>query len=395
MKLSDIFIRNNKIIISAVSFPFFIKLFSGLVGLVHVGYLVIMYFSGMRYLALFNVLSVLIYSFCFFYCTKPSRVSLVFYLSFSEIILFVSLTTLLMMNVGFFCILLLILIPLAFLLSFWQKAIYEKRLFRTSLMVCFVILVFFLSVLKITIFPGTGLYIISVVSQNILNVYTAAITVASFIISSIAFTTVSTSENEKRDDKYEDLSLKLIAALSQSVEAKDEYTKGHSSRVAKYSRMIATKSGWSEEDQKKVYYAGLLHDVGKIGIADEIINKKGRLTDEEFEKIKTHTIIGERILKDIKDFPEFLVAAKSHHERYDGRGYPEHLIGEMIPDIARIIGVADSYDAMTSNRSYRSVMPQEAVREQIQNGLGTQFDPFYGRIMLEIIAEDKGYLLHE
>ncbi len=149
----------------------------------------------------------------------------------------------------------------------------------------------------------------------------------------------------------------------------------------------------SEEDD--IYMMGLLHDVGKIGIPDEVINKPGRLTDEEFALIKKHPSIGAKILENIEEMPELVSGAKWHHERFDGRGYPEGLSGKDIPEQARIIAVADAYDAMTSNRSYRGALPQEKVREQIESGKGTQFDPQFADIMLAMIDEDTDYKMQD
>ena len=139
----------------------------------------------------------------------------------------------------------------------------------------------------------------------------------------------------------------------------------------------------------------MLHDIGKIGIPREIINKPSRLTDEEYEIIKTHPAIGGNILKEISEIPDIAIGARWHHERYDGKGYPDGLSGTEIPEIARIIGVADSYDAMTSKRSYRGVLPQEVVAGELQKGKGSQFDPQIAEIMLELIREDEDYSMHE
>lgn len=187
----------------------------------------------------------------------------------------------------------------------------------------------------------------------------------------------------------------VVQALTEAIDAKDTYTNGHSGRVAKYSREIAKRAGLSEKTQKEIYMMALVHDVGKIGVPDAVINKRGSLTDEEFGEIKTHTVTGERILGSIADMPELAVGAHLHHERIDGKGYPEGLTGAHIPAAARIIAVADAYDAMSSNRSYRDAMPQARVREEIERGLGTQFDPKFGKIMLEMIDEDKEYRLRE
>ncbi len=186
-----------------------------------------------------------------------------------------------------------------------------------------------------------------------------------------------------------------ILALANTIDAKDPYTSGHSVRVADYSRTISKLSGDSKEYQNSIYYSGLLHDIGKIGIPIEIIDKTSRLSDDEYEKIKQHPIIGAKILSYIKDFPELAYGAHYHHERYDGTGYPEGLKGEEIPRQARIIGIADAYDSMTSRRSYRDCLPQDVVREQIERGSGTQFDPQFARILLKMIDMDKDYRMRQ
>ncbi len=191
------------------------------------------------------------------------------------------------------------------------------------------------------------------------------------------------------------MSMQTVKTLARAIDAKDSYTNGHSSRVAKYSVMLGKRLGFDEERLARLQYVALLHDVGKIGIADSILNKKGKLTDEEYAIIKSHSTIGARILSDITEIPDVAVGAKYHHERFDGKGYPVGLKGEEIPFIARIIAVADSYDAMTSQRSYRSALPQGVVREEIERCSGTQFDPRVARLMLEIIDEDRNYELRD
>ncbi len=204
-----------------------------------------------------------------------------------------------------------------------------------------------------------------------------------------------TRELKDQQAKKEELLKKTVAALSETVDAKDRYTSGHSKRVAMYSKLIARRMGKEEWELDEIYNAGLLHDVGKIRVPEEIINKPGKLTDEEFELIKLHPVSGYHILKEISEDHFYADGAHFHHERYDGKGYPNGLAGESIPEIARIIGVADSYDAMASNRSYREALPQEVVREEIIKGRGTQFDPKIADIMLQMIDEDKEYLLKQ
>ena len=184
-------------------------------------------------------------------------------------------------------------------------------------------------------------------------------------------------------------------ALVSAIDAKDEYSRGHSQRVADYSERIAKFMGKSEEDCRKIYYAALLHDVGKIGISDAIINKDGEPTEEEYKIIMQHPIIGEQILSSITEYPYLSIGARYHHERYDGLGYPEGLKGDDIPEIARIIAVADTYDAMTSCRSYRDALPQLVAREEIVKGSGTQFDPYFVRIMQHVIDLDLEYIERE
>ncbi len=185
------------------------------------------------------------------------------------------------------------------------------------------------------------------------------------------------------------------SALATAIDAKDKYTHGHSRRVAEYSKKIAEIYGKSESDCRNIYLVGLLHDVGKIGIPDGIINKGGRLNDDEFDLIKKHPSIGAEILKNIDLAPNISIGARYHHERYDGKGYPEGLKGENIPEIARIIAVADAYDAMTSRRSYRDSLPQSVVREEIIKGSGTQFDPAFAKIMIGLIDSDTYYQLRQ
>lgn len=206
---------------------------------------------------------------------------------------------------------------------------------------------------------------------------------------------ISSECNQLMTSRFENLASQSIIALSNAVEAKDIYTKGHSQRVAKYSRMIAKRMGMDREKQSEIYYIGLLHDIGKIGVRDTVINKNGRLTEEEYEEIKRHPVVGYDILKNITEIPDISMGAKWHHEKYDGSGYPDGLKGEEIPLIARIIAVADAYDAMTSTRSYRDVLPQKVVREEIEKNLGKQFAPDIAKIMLDIIDEDVYYKLNK
>ncbi|MGN0160573.1 MAG: HD domain-containing phosphohydrolase [Lachnospiraceae bacterium] len=204
-----------------------------------------------------------------------------------------------------------------------------------------------------------------------------------------------TQEVMKQHEKLKRISMQIVETLSGAIDAKDTYTNGHSTRVAEYSKEIARRAGFSEERQNDIYMMGLLHDVGKIGIPDAIINKPAKLSDEEFAVIKNHPVLGEKILRNITEFPQLSTGARWHHERYDGKGYPDGISGEEIPEEARIIAVADSYDAMSSRRSYRNALPQEQVYNEVKKGEGTQFDPRFAEIMLSMMEEDTDYHMKE
>ena len=200
---------------------------------------------------------------------------------------------------------------------------------------------------------------------------------------------------ENRRESVERLSWQMVQALANTIDAKDSYTNGHSTRVAQYSVMLAEKMGYEGEKLEQLQYAAMLHDIGKIGVPREIINKPSKLTDDEYAIIKTHPAIGENILKEVSEIPDIAIGARWHHERFDGRGYPDGLKGMEIPELARIIGVADAYDAMTSKRSYRDVLPQEVVIGELEKGKSTQFDPEIAELMIELIKEDTEYTMHE
>ena len=199
------------------------------------------------------------------------------------------------------------------------------------------------------------------------------------------------SEVEQKTRENKDLFLQVVSSLAAAIDTKDEYTKGHSSRVAEYARMIAKRSGFPDARQDEIYMLGLLHDVGKIGIPVGLLNKPGTLTDEEFAQIRKHSAMGASILKNIENNPKFEQCAMYHHERYDGSGYPSGLKGTEIPEEARIIAVADAYDAMSSDRSYRSHLTQDEIKNELELGMGTQFDPKFAGVMLAIVEEDTEY----
>lgn len=201
--------------------------------------------------------------------------------------------------------------------------------------------------------------------------------------------------NSQLAQANERITLQSMYTLAKTIDAKDKYTNGHSMRVAKYAGMIASRMGLDDEKVEEITNMAMLHDIGKIGVPDAIINKPSNLSGEEYDIIKGHPGIGSDILSEMPEIKEIGVGARWHHERYDGTGYPDGLKGEEIPLEARIICVADAYDAMTSNRSYRKYMPQDKVEEEIRKGRGTQFDPKIADIMLDIIKEDTGYELRE
>ena len=196
-------------------------------------------------------------------------------------------------------------------------------------------------------------------------------------------------EMDKHREQLEEISLQLMQTLSTTIEAKDEYTRGHSYRVAEYSALIARELNWDEDEIRNLKNAAYLHDIGKIGIPDNILNKPVKLTDEELGVIKERTVIGAEILKNITLIDHVKEAARSHHERYDGRGYPDGLKGEEIPLYARIIAVADSFDAMKSRRIYRSPLDDQVVYNEIFQNRGTQFDPELADIFLKLLDEER------
>lgn len=196
-------------------------------------------------------------------------------------------------------------------------------------------------------------------------------------------------ELDKRKKNIEEMSLQLMQMLSTTIEAKDEYTKGHSHRVAEYSVLIARELGWNEKELSNLKNAAHLHDIGKIAIPDTILNKPSKLSEEEFSIIKEHTTIGANILKNISLIDHVQEIVRNHHERYDGNGYPDGLKGKEIPLHARIVAVADSYDAMSSQRIYRNQLPSEKIIQELENNKGTQFDPEITDIFLKLLREDR------
>ena len=187
--------------------------------------------------------------------------------------------------------------------------------------------------------------------------------------------------NEKLEKAY----LESIQTLRYTVEAKDTYTKGHSDRVSEYSVLIGKHLGLSDDDLKTLRIGGLFHDIGKIGVPDSILLKTSRLTDDEYSEIKNHPSIGAHILSDATIFQDIIPIVKHHHERFDGNGYPSKLKGEDIPYLARITAIADSFDAMTSRRTYRDSLSLDIVKAEFEKNKGSQFDPKLADIFLDIL----------
>ena len=195
-------------------------------------------------------------------------------------------------------------------------------------------------------------------------------------------------ELEETNEKLEQAYLESVQTLRYTVEAKDTYTRGHSDRVSEFSVLIGKKLGLPEEQLKILRIGGLFHDIGKIGIPDSILQKETKLTDDEYSEIKNHPSIGAHILGAASIFKDIIPIVKHHHERYDGRGYPSGLAGENIPYLARIAAVADTFDAMTSKRSYRDALDLQYVKDEFERCKGTQFDPQIAEVFINILNND-------
>lgn len=197
-----------------------------------------------------------------------------------------------------------------------------------------------------------------------------------------------TRKAHEKSEQVAEMSLQMMETLANAIDAKDTYTKDHSYRVSRYAACLARALGWGERRVNQLRYDALVHDIGKIGIPDAVLNKQGKLTDEEFEQIKFHTIYGYQIFENATNFPTAKFVARHHHERYDGNGYPDKKKGTDIPENARIVGIADAFDAMSSDRVYRKALPMEKIRDELIKGAGTQFDPDYVKVFIKLIDED-------
>lgn len=183
--------------------------------------------------------------------------------------------------------------------------------------------------------------------------------------------------------------LKLVEMLSYVLETRDEYTGDHSKNVKQISLLIADEMELSDFQKQELFIAANLHDIGKVGIKDSILNKNGSLTNEEYEIIKGHPVMGANILSGIESFDNIKNIVRYHHERYDGRGYPDGLKGEDIPFLARIISIADTFDAITTTRTYRKALPLHYAKEELLKNRGTQFDPTLTDLFVSMIDQGK------
>lgn len=213
----------------------------------------------------------------------------------------------------------------------------------------------------------------------------AILAVAAFVVTETV--NLKIKEYAKTHAAYKDLVSESLRTIANIIDTKDEYTKGHSVRVAIYSRMIAERMGLNDYEQERIYYIGLLHDIGKVGIPVSILTKPGRLNDEEYEIIKRHPTMGSQIMKDFSSIPGVQNGIRYHHERFDGRGYNEGLKGEEIPLEGRIICVADSYDAMSSRRCYRNSLSYDFILDELKRNAGSQFDPEILKHMIAMVEE--------
>lgn len=214
-------------------------------------------------------------------------------------------------------------------------------------------------------------------------------------ITSIYLTKNLDNEVAAKTQQLNAMSKEIVSTLASSIESKDKYTNGHSERVANYAVMLASRIGWNEDKCDELWMEAILHDVGKIGIPDSILNKTGKLTEEEFRIIQSHTTLGARILENLATFPKAREAANFHHERINGKGYPEGLLGDDIPEAAKIVAIADAYDAMTTSRCYRPALKAETVMKELEQGRGTQFDAELLDAFIELLNEHDGSLIQD
>ncbi len=249
--------------------------------------------------------------------------------------------------------------------------------------------------LDITKFSMTGYY--QVVPQQYIMFWVMILLSVFWVLAVITYIGICIKMHklEKQRQKDQKIIAQAMMAIAHLVDAKDEYTKEHSLRVALYAAEIARRSGMKEEDVKRIKYIALVHDCGKVGVPDAILKKKGSLTPEEREIINSHTVLGGHIMESFNSIEGIRDGALSHHERFDGTGYPNKLKGKKIPVCARIIGVADAYDAMSSDRCYRPRLPREIILEELRKNSGTQFDPEYVGHMIAMMEDGTADRIHK
>ena len=273
-----------------------------------------------------------------------------------------------------------------FLMVFINICVYTKKSkSRTDHILLFGMLVAMLGIIAECI----SVYLVTSLSGLFVGVSMIVLLLVNLIRTVQNIQLLETKRQLEKQQENEKLSLQMMQTLSTTLEAKDEYTRGHSFRVAEYAALIAAELGWSPEEIQQLKHAAYLHDIGKIGIPDQILNKPSKLTEDEYNLIKQHPVIGAEILKDITFIPHIIEVARNHHERYDGNGYPDGLGGTDIPIHARIVSMADSYDAMSSRRIYRNALPQAMIRDEIVKNRGKQFDPQITDIFLQLMDENR------
>lgn len=228
---------------------------------------------------------------------------------------------------------------------------------------------------------------LSVVNMSFFWILVAATLLWAFVCSVFVISDVKTRRILAQKQKYVDIVNESFLTFANMIDAKDTYTKGHSQRVAIYSRELARRLGMTEDEQWRIFYIALLHDIGKIGTKDAILTKNGKLTPDERTEIEQHVKVGGDILKDFSAIEEIEAGARYHHERFDGEGYVSHMKGTEIPFVARIICVADAFDAMTSERCYRPSLPIDVVKAELLRCAGSQFDPNIVPHMIHMIEE--------
>ena len=364
--------------------------------LIHLGLFIIMYFGGLTKLSFYNVISITVYLLCIFgWKGIFDYLKILYYVIVLEVVAFVLVNTYCIKGSCLFPLFALALVPVTSLFTYVMKAFDIEDNIKYVYPVSILTITFIVSMLfEVGVFK-TGFFEAPDLTRKILQIYCLSIAFLTCLITNWICSTLSVNHVVESNFRFSTLSKKLVLAMVRAVEAKDIYTKGHSERVSKYAVMIGKEYGLSDAELNQLMYCGILHDIGKIGISDAIINKQGKLTDEEYNEIKQHPLIGSNVLKDIDEIPQLSIGARWHHERYDGKGYPDGLAGQEIPLFARIISVADAYDAMTSNRNYRGYLSQEKVRQELVDGSGTQFDPELAVIMIKFVDQDKHYKLHE